>query len=875
MDSDATPVSTRKRKSTSSSVVDTTPKEPKRRRASAKVDDLPTQAPLTVPKTVGRKRKAAADAVSDAGSVDGSVDSELPLRRSSRKRVSNDNISISSIPSIDSNDDLRETEPRSTRRSSARRKQVAETPPQASDTEDNFSIAESEAESIVQAPPSQRASSRPSLPLPVPAAPPAPTPRSASKRKSLSSGIAAVSVGVDTPGKQSIVHSFSPTATTPAHPRTPGITNENTTMQVAAAEEFSPNRGRPAEPTAHPAHEFKLEDSNDWYSWLSAVLLIALTLGSFYWQLSMPSHQFRPPVPTVAAPSHPTLANHTVLVHNVSSPAAVSWDLPNVTHMASLREAIREEKQRSEELLQRLADLSKEEAMISTLVELQETVQGFVEAAHDNLSVVESTLLQIEADEALVPEDHVPMTGLPSAETFFDALHDIVDDPVPIQEVIEGETKHEYRHQTDGLTPAEYEQTVQRQMAALVEHVRHETDEVLAPSIKQLQEQFQNHESIGDTATVEQVVESVLSDLSGETVTLPTTAAAPVDSLTLPAMDDVLQALEDAVAERERAIAQQVQQRDEVIEAQLRTVIGAAVEYVIEGDKDSLLRRVVESSAASVQEKINRMPKLDYLMEKEDEEEEDADEQDAIVAGDAEATAALLATADDVASSATGARMTLLESSTYCVKQKGDPISCASAHLRTVNSYAPINDANDCYAFEKLHKHDALTVQFFRPSTVVGFGLSHYISTDTDTATAAAAATTASYSVDCAPKDVYFTMHQSVSSASATATAAADGNALKPRGAFGKLLKPKGHFVSIDSGNYTFAPLSENVLREHVQAQGYTASQSFALSAPVSDVAKVTLHVRSTHSPSELSSNPQSMACVYRLKVFALPTVSA
>ena len=651
-------------------------------------------------------------------------------------------------------------------------------------------------------------------------------------------------------------------------------------MQVAAVEEFSPNRGRSAEPTAPLAQEFKLEDSNNWYSWLSAALLIVLTLGSFYRQLSMPSHQFRPPVPTVATPSHPAPANHTVLVQNVTSPAAVAWDLPNITHMASLREAIREEKQRSEELLQRLADLSKEEAMISTLVDLQATVQGFVEAAHANLSLVENTLLQIEADEALVPEDHVPMTDLPSAETIFDAQHDIVDDPVPIQEVIEGETIHEYRHQTDGLTPAEYEQTVQRQMSALVEHVRHETDEVLAPSINQLQEQFQNHESIGDTATVEQVVESVLSDLSGETVTLPTTTttdAAPVDSLTLPAVDEVLQALEDAVAERERVIAQQVQQRDEVIEAQLRTVIGASVEYVIEGDKDSLLRRVVESSAASAQEKINRMPKLDYLMDKADEEEE-VDEQEAIVAGDAEATAALLATAVDVASSATGARMTLLESSTYCVKQKGDPISCASAHLRTVNSYAPINDANDCYAFEKLHKRDALTVQFFQPSTVVGFGLSHFISTDTDTASATAA-TTAAYSVDCAPKDVYFTMHQSVSSASAAAAGAgaavADSNPLKPRGAFGKLLKPKGHFVTIDSGNYTFAPLSENVLREHVQAQGYTASQSFALSAPVSDVAKVTLHVRSTHRHTELSSNPQSMACVYRLKVFALPTANA
>lgn len=647
-------------------------------------------------------------------------------------------------------------------------------------------------------------------------------------------------------------------------------------MQVAAVEEFSPNRGRPAEATVQPIQEFKLEDSNNWYSWLSAALLIVLTLGSFYRQLSMPSHQFRPPVPTMATPSHSVPANYTLLVQNASSPAtaAVSWDLPNITQITSLQEIIHEEKKRSEELLQRLEDLSQEEAMISTLVELQETVQSFVEAAHANLSAVENTLLQIEADTALVPEDDVPMTDLPSAETIFDTQHDIEDDPIPIQEVIEGETKHEYRHQTDGLTPAEYEQTVQQQMAALVEHVRHETDEVVVPTINQLQEQFQNHESIGDTATVEQVVESVLSDLSGETVKLPMTAtatdAAPIESLTLAAVDDVLNALEDAVAERERTIAEQVQQRDEVMETQLRTVIGASVEYVIEGDKDSLLHHVVESSAASVQEKINRMPKLDYLMDKDDEDEEEDREQEPIIAGDADATAALLATADDVASSATGARMTLLESSTYCVKQKGDPISCASAHLRTVNSYAPIKDANDCYAFEKLHKHDALTVQFFQPSTVVGFGLSHFISTDTD---AAVAATAASYSVDCAPKDVYFTMHQSSASAAAAA-AAADSNPLKPRGAFGKLLKPKGHFVTIDSGNYTFTPLSENVLREHVHAQGYTASQRFALLSPVSDVAKVTLHIRSTHHQTEPSPSKPSLACVYRLKVFALPTGS-
>lgn len=641
-------------------------------------------------------------------------------------------------------------------------------------------------------------------------------------------------------------------------------------MHVAAAEEFSPNRSRPTAVATQPTPEFKLEDSNNWYSWLSAALLILLTLGSFYRQLSMPSHQFHPPVPTVTSPTTPAIdVNQTLIVQNASVPA-VSWDLPNITHIASLQEAIREEKQRSEALLQQLSDLSTEEAMLASLVKLQETVHGFVEAAHANLSTVETALLQIEADAALVPEEHVSVADFPSAETIFNAEHDIVEDPAPIQEIVEGEIKHEYRHQTEGLTPVEYEQTVQRQMAELVDHVRHETDEVFASKINQLQEQFQNHETIGsseEATTVEQAIESVLSDLSGgEAVQLPAvTTDTPTlgTPLSLSAVDDVLQALEDTVVERERAIAEHVQQRDEAIETQLKTVIGAAVEYAIEGDKDTLLRHVVETSAVSVQDKINRLPKVDYLLDRADDAEidqEDVKDGQVPLLDDGDAT--LLTSADDVASSATGARMTLLESSTYCVKQKGDPISCASAHLRTVNSYAPIKDATDCYAFEKLHKRDALTVQFFQPSTVVGFGLSHFISTS--------AADAALYTVDCAPKDIYFTMHQSVSASSAASEA--ESVTLKPRGAFGKLLKPKGQFVALDSGNYTFTPLSENVLREHIHAEGYTASQSFTLTSPVPDVAKVTLHVRSTHRTASPSPDQPSMACIYRLKVFALPS---
>jgi hypothetical protein len=853
--SDSTPT-LRKRKSTQSGI-QSTPKEPKRKRVSKVESEDDLIAVSSSSRSVGRKRKVSSEPV-DSSSVDGSVDEDTVRNlRSGRKRA---NVSTPiSDSDIAENISASAKPPRSntTGRKSIALKEIDQTDDQSANihspatTGDSYQAAQfsSPQRELSTASRQLSESSLASL-TPVSKV----NSRSSSKtRKSLSRGIAAISHQTPTtPSTQNIVISISPREAGRPTPHTPAIVAENTTIQIAPITNFPFDETENASVygTMHVEEVLTLEDSNNWLSWISAGLLILVTIGSFLRQLTVPAHEFY--APKVAMGSSINTSTVPSVSDNLNMEEinkALSL-LPDIDQLELLHEETQKQSQQTDATLNGWTSLVSDHELVKNKNHLHEAVSQKLDELDQQLRDLESIVDIIEQHPELIPEDAIAFPedlangSIDDAELFSDS-YSVRDDPPAILESFVGSTTREFRHTTDGLSPEQYQVDTQQQLQQFHSLFMKEIENRLLSEIeniyRQLREEAEIIESAERLEDVSHQIEHLVEQLTGKPVSFrpesTKDAVVQLEKEIFPSIEQFILDIEEIVKATNHRIAKQVDRVGEKLDTMLRDTISAAVLSVIDFDKSTILRQVVNESAVAAQGKILSMPKVPLdlsLTEAVDEEDEDDDSQ-----------IASLEHSDDVASSATGARMILLESSTYCVKSKGDPISCAASNLRMVNNQLPIEHASDCYAFGKLEKNDALTVRFYQPSTVFGFGLSHFFAN-------AGAADSEKYNIECAPRDVYITLHQLKDNTESTTK----------RGKLPKLFRSAETFNSIDSKNFTFVPAATDEHKIDENTQGYTVTQSFALDAPVLQVSKATLHIRSTHNADK------NMACVYRFKVY-------
>lgn len=901
--SEITPISTRKRKATQSSEPSTPAVETKRRRASAAVSEQ-TPAVLTG-RSVGRKRKVNSDNVSvtsDVASVDNSVEESVTRSlRSGRKRIATDS-SVSNLSGLIENGSIKENLPlKPPRKSVSRRKSSAEiTSTERDEPQTDFSKMNDSIEADSNSTPvttqnnendindaiifspgkslQNRSSSRLSTSSAIsPTTPSTATvaPRSVSKsRKSLaSSGIATLEPV--TPTAHNIISNLSPhepVRQTPRTPRTPAVnvTGSSNTVQIASVAAFPPDTVISAQTEAMQGENaFTLEDSNNWWSWLSAALLVFISVGSFYRQLTLPKYEFHPSKFSPATiTTTPTIFNaagneSSFFDSSTSDPAvpasdqllsSVHMQLPNVSHIEWLYAESLKEKELTQTVLDNISLLSPNSQYVELMEEMHRTISSIAGEIDQQLLELEYSTSLLEQHHELLPLESLPANSHVDTEIenlLFTSSYDIREDPPAIEETILGKTTREFRHNTEGLSPDDYQAEAERQFREMEQNMQSDLDNHISRPLHELVIRMQQDETlVSDLDQYEPVsgqVKDLFEKVTGEAIDFDTISV--VTEGTYPSVDEVVDKVSKVVDMTNQRVAQFTETVENRVEAALKATVSAAVAEAIAQEKSSILQEVVRDSAKRIEEHINRIPKLPLKLpsvvdDEENDEDEGAYEDEFSPSEMPTISHEELVAMDDIASSAAGARMILLESSNYCMKAKGDPISCATANLRIVNSPAVIHKPGDCYAFGKLEKNDALTVRFFQPSTVFGFGLSHFIPN-------AGARDSDKYNVDCAPKNIYFTLHQA-------------GGGMEDhikRSKLPKMFRSVENFISFDSSNFTFSPSSLELRHFDITDQGYSVSQSFPLPIPAANISKVTLHVRSTEKPN-------NMACVYRLKVY-------
>lgn len=795
-------MTTRKRKSTQPTQEGT---EPKRKRTTSN-----SAARSAAPSTRGtstRKRRVSDD--SSEGTVDDDSSVEMPTRNRGRQRlsfteamttgpISETSTSSSVVPEIVTSS--RRLSGAAVAAASSSPRSVTNTPRKSISTQSRGNPSE------VVTPISLHARASSSTPAPLPA-------RSTTRRQSLN---------VPTiPEHNPIAAGIATVSVSSALPTMNGVSTlpENTTVAIAPSATFPTDQQMPSQHQTEDALNHilpvnVLENSNTWYSWLSAFFLVLLVSSSFFAQMYLPPATLAPQKTQTNVTQQNGVDTLSKVTSNLRDDIA-RIRLPDITIMQALHDETAQEHNATISLFEsalKMGVKTIEDDVDDLLIFDDES--AYLSGVNQSLQELEDALDAIERElPAVVSEKEV----LPEDDRIFSSAFEVAesDDYLSVEQPVTSATSVDEQHAREELTAstaahlqAEKERVEQQmidmesKLAQSVELITNDVERVLSTEVS-----FEAIAQVSEDAAfvAEELAELVTGAISNaDTIVTEVVPAYPpvaVDSTSSAVEEDVdLELVEDMESLSDSLL--NVSQQPEVL-AGVQAIWSASVQEVIAGVQRAsadVLADFVSSAPENDQEVYDAVGTAQALMQ-------DALTQEAstffstldaqtrqqranLLRRAAEAAEEVVETVEvekevfptvfqllgldnDVAESPTGARMLSKESTRQCLKKKALPFVCHRP-LNTVNSYVPLSSSEDCFVFTLPSSasssqannnnnvyNNALTVQFSVPAKVRALGLTHY----EDFAFDAQQQQDASrFNVSCAPYAVSFTLHEVVQS---------------------------------------------------------------------------------------------------------------